>query len=144
MANSSALQAVQDAVFDALAADATLAALATVLGYEPAEPPSEFIVVGSGATEEAWNTLGGANAGWGWETNVTVHLYSYYPGDLKVLQMLSRVTALLNIPTGFASISGYSTVIAEYGEKPTRVVIETKDKRERRHIPAVFTIRVHE
>lgn len=144
MPNSSALLSIQEAVYTTLSTDVTLLALTdAVLNYEPEEPPQKFIVIGS-AMEQDWSTLGGIGSGWGWDTTVTVHCYSYYKGDLEVLQMLSRVTALLNQPAGFATISGYQTMIAEYGEKVTKVLIETKDKRERRHIPALFSIKVHE
>ncbi len=142
MANSSALEAVQGAIYSVLSADSTLATLAdAVLGFEPEEPPEKFIVIGN-ATEQAWNTLGGTSSGWGWQDTITVHCYSYYKGDLEVLRMLSRVSALLNLQP--LTVTGYPTVICEYGEAMTRVLVETKDKRERRHIPALFTVRVHE
>lgn len=145
MANSSAMKAIYDAVYARISTDTTLLGLAdsTILGYEPEEPPTNFIVLGSGS-EEAWHTLGGTATGFGWSCTVTVHLYSYYKGDLKVLQMLERVVALLNFHA--LSVAGYTsgTVICEYGEKMSKVLIETKDKRERRHIPAVFSVRVHE
>ena len=147
MPSASSLLAIQTAVYALLTGDATLATLAggvaNILNYEPQEPPAKFIVVGN-ATEQGWNTLGGTAAGWGWDVTLTVHLYSYYAGDIEVLQMLERVTTLLNRPDGFGSVTGYGTVIAEYGDKLTRVLIETKDKQERRHIPALFSIKVHE
>ncbi len=146
MPNTSSLLAVHAAVYALLVADSALETLVggpdRIQNYEPEEPPSEFIVIGN-ATEESWNTLGGMDAGWGWEDTITVHLYSYYKGDLKVFQMLERVTVLLNRPDGIV-IPGYATVMCEYGMKVTRALIETKDKQERRHIPAIFSLRLHE
>jgi hypothetical protein len=153
MPSTSSLLAIQTAVMAVLVGDATLVGLLTsvdppiagvdnILNYEPQSPPSEFIVVAN-ATEQGWNTLGGMSAGWGWEVTLTVHIYSYYAGDIKALQILNRVTALLNKPDGLA-VTGYGTAIFEYGDKLTKVLIETKDKQERRHIPAVFSIKVHE
>jgi hypothetical protein len=142
VASSSALRAIQGAIFTRLSGDATLVALCpSILNYEPEEPPTEFIVIGN-ATEQGWHTLGGTSAGWGWDTTVTVHIYSYDKSDLEALQILSRVTELLNFYE--LPVSGYTTVICEYGEKLTKVLVETKNKQERRHIPAVFSIRVHE
>lgn len=145
MPSSSALTAIQTAVAAKLVADSTLATLVggveNIRGYEPEEPTAKFIVVGN-ATEMAWHTLGGTSAGWGWETTLTVHIYSYQKGDTEVLAMLGRVTALLNFAS--LTVTGYNTVICEYGEKITKVLVETKDKQERRHIPAIFSIRVHE
>jgi len=133
---------VQQAVYALLSSDATLLTLAgEVLDYEPEQPPAKFIRIGN-ATERAWNTLGGTGQGWGWENTLTVHCYSYYRGDLEVLQMLNRVTALMNHAVW--SISGYQTAICEYGDQVTKMLIETKNKVERRWIPAVFTFMVHE
>lgn len=141
MPNYSAILAVQEAVVTRLEADATLQGLANFIGgYEPEIPPENFIVVGN-ATEMAWHTLGGTGQGLGWETAITVHCYSYYKGDLPALQMLKRVTELLSFYP--LSVSGFTTVICEYGERMTKVLIETKGKVDRRHIPAVFTVRVH-
>lgn len=145
MPNASSLQAIQAAVAAVLVGDSALQTLCggveNILNYEPEEPPAKFLVIGN-ATEEDWHTLGGRSAGFGWEVTLTVHLYSYYKGDIEVLQMLGRVTALLNFAD--LTVTGYTTVICEYGAKPTRVLIETKNKQERRHIPALFSIRVHE
>jgi hypothetical protein len=142
VSSASSLEAIQTAVYTRLSGDSTLLALCDlVLNYEPEEPPATFIVIGN-ATEQGWNTLGGTSAGWGWDTTVTVHIYSYYKGDLEALQILGRVTTLLNFYA--LSVSGYTTVICEYGDKLTKVMVETKNKQERRHIAAVFSIRVHE
>lgn len=142
MANASAVLAVQEAIVTRLEADATLQGLADFIGgYEPEIPPENFIVVGN-ATEMPWHTLGGTSQGLGWETTVTVHCYSYYKGDLPALRMLTRVSELLSFYQ--LSVTGYTTVICEYAEQRTRVLVETKGKVDRRHIPAVFTVRVHE
>lgn len=143
MSNASALLAIYTAVYGILSGDATLVALVDeILNYEPEEPLAKFIVIGTG-TELAWNTLGGTSTGWGSDATLTVHIYSYYKGDIEALQILNRVTTLLNKPEGFP-VSGYGTVIAEYGDKLTKVLVETKDKQERRHIPAVFSIKVRQ
>jgi hypothetical protein len=145
MAKSSAIEAIQTAVAAVLVGDATLITLVggvdRIRGFEPEEPPAKFIVVGN-ATEQTWNTLGGSDAGFGWDDTLTIHIYSYQKGDTEVLAMLSRVTALLNFAT--LVVSGYNTVICEYGDKITKVLVETKDKQERRHIPAIFSFKVHE
>lgn len=143
MPNASALEAIQTAVAAVLVGDATLISLVggveRIRGFEPEEPTPKFIVVGN-ATEQGWNTFGGTSEGWGWDNTLTIHIYSYQRGDTEVLQMLGRVTALLNhVPL---SVSGYTGAICEYGEKLTKVLVETKDKQERRHIPAVFSIKV--
>ena len=146
MPGASSLLAIQTAVYALLIGDATLAALvggaANILNFEPEEPLAKFIVVGN-ATEQSWHTLGGTGAGWGWDATLTVHCYSYYKGDIEVLQLLDRVTTLLNKPEGIV-VAGYGTAICEYGEKLTRVLIETKDKQERRHIPALISLKVHD
>lgn len=145
MPSSSSLLAIQTAVYSVLTGDATLIALVggveRIQNYEPQEPPANFIVVAN-ATEQSANTLGGTSAGWGWDVTLTVHIYSYYSGDIEALGMLGRVTALLNHQP--LTVTGYTTVICEYGDKLTKCLIETKDKQERRHIPAVFSINVHE
>jgi hypothetical protein len=76
------------------------------------------------------------------EIPITVHCISYYKGDLPALQMLRRVTELLSFYE--LTVSGYSTAICEYGDRMTKVLIETKGKVDRRHVHALFTIRVHE
>jgi hypothetical protein len=142
MANASAILAVQEAIVTRLEADSTLQGLASFIGgYEPEIPPENFIVIGN-ATEMAWHTLGGTNQGLGWETTITVHCISYYKGDLPALQMLYRVTELLSFYE--LTVSGYSTAICEYGDRMTKVLIETKGKVDRRHVHALFTIRVHD
>jgi hypothetical protein len=145
MPAGSSLEAIQTAIAAVLVGDATLASLvggvANIRGYEPEEPTSEFIVVGN-ATEQADHTLGGTSAGWGWYVTLTIHIYSYQKGDTKVLQILSRLTTLLNFAA--LSVTGYGTVICEYGDKISKVLVQTKDKQERRHIPAIFSIRVKE
>lgn len=141
MPASSSLSLIYGAVYTRLNGDATLLALCPVLNYEPEEPFPAFIVVGN-AVEQQWHTLGGTSQGWGWITTITVHIYSYYKGDLEALRILNRVTTLLNFYA--MTVTGYSTVICEYGDKLTKVLVETKNKQERRHIPAVFTIMVHE
>ena len=145
MPKSSALTAIQTALAAILVGDATLISLVggveRIRGFEPEEPPEKFIVVGN-ATEQAWHTMGGTGTGWGWDVTYTVHIYSYEKGDTEVLAMLGRVTTLLNHAA--ITVTGYSTVICEYGEKLTKVLVETKNKQERRHIPAIFSVRVHE
>lgn len=143
MPNNSSLLAVQTALYGVLSTDATLLTLCPdVLNFEPpSDPPERFLLIGN-AIERSWNTLGGLSAGWGWRCEVTVHIYSYNRGEIEALQILSRVTALLNFQP--LTVTGYPTAIVEYGEPGTKVLVETKDKRERRHIPAIFTVLVHE
>jgi hypothetical protein len=145
MAANSCLLAVQTAVYAVLSGDATLATLvggvANIQNYEPEEPPTEFVFVGN-AIERAYNTMGGNVVGFGWEVQLTVHIYSYYKGDINALNILNRVTTLLNQQP--PTVAGYSKVMCAYGDPVTRVHIETKDKQERRHIPALFTITVRE
>ena len=146
MSSTSSLLAIYTAIYDLLVGDVTLAALVggveNIQNYEPQEPPAKFIVLAN-ATEQQMNTLGGVEAGWGWDVTLTVHIYSYYSGDIEALGILARVTTLLNKPEGI-TVAGYGTAICEYGDKLTKVLIETKAKQERRHIPAVFSIKVHE
>jgi hypothetical protein len=143
MPSTSSLADVQAAAFGLLSVDATLLALCPdVHGYEPDPPPDRFIVVGN-ATEQAAHTLGGVSSGWGWMGTLTVHIYSYQQDELEALQILKRCTALLNRPDGI-TVAGYLTAILEYGDKITKVLTEVKDKRERRHIPALFTFMVHD
>lgn len=144
--SESSLRAVYEAVYDALVGDATLAALVggaeNIKNFEPQEPPRTFIVVGHG-TEQESNMLGGIDTGWGWDATVTVHIYSYYTGDIRALEILQRVTTLLNKPDGI-TVDGYSHATCRYGVKMTKVLIETKDKQERRHIPAIFSVKVQQ
>lgn len=142
MPNNSSLLAIQTAIYGVLSADATLLALCPdVLNFKPTEPPDRFIVIGN-AIERSWNTLGGLSAGWGWRCEVTVHIYSYYRGEFKALEIHDRVTALLNFQP--LTVTGYPTAIVEYGDPATKVLTETHDKREWHHIAAIFTVSVHE
>ena len=141
MANSSAIMVVQDALTDILKADAALLTLCPdIKNFEPTDPPDRFIVVGN-ATERQWHTLGGKESGFGWHIELTVHIYSYYRGEFEALQILNRVTALLNQQP--VSVSGYTGAMVEYAMPMTKVLTEIKEKRERRHIPAMFTVKVH-
>lgn len=142
MPNYSALLAVQEAIVTRLEADSTLQGLASFIGgYEPEIPPENFIVIGDG-TEVANHTLGGTEQGWGWIDQVKVNCISYYKGDYIALQMLTRVTELLNFYP--LTVSGYPTVICEYAADKMKNLTETKGKVDRRHIHAIFTITVHD
>jgi hypothetical protein len=144
MPNASALYVVQQAIYGVLSADATLLTLAdAVLGFEPEAPPEKFIVIGgTGMTERADHTLGGTDQGWGWQDTVPVHCYSYFKGNDEVLAMLARIVTLLNFQE--LRVTGYRTAICEYAAQLTKELVETKDKRERRHITALFTVTVKE
>jgi hypothetical protein len=59
---------------------------------------------------------------------------------------MQRVIALLNFAT--LTIAGYGTVICEldpdHSPMPAKVLIEYPQKVERRHMPVIFRVRVHE
>jgi hypothetical protein len=134
----SSLKAVQDAIFGVLHGDATLLALAPVYNDVPDGTAYPYVEIGT-ATERPWHTLGGATSGIGWNATVTVHIWSRYQGDLEALNILTRVTALLNFAT--LAVTGFTTALCEADQ--VKVLVEQVEKVETRHVAAIFRIRVH-
>jgi hypothetical protein len=135
----SALKAIQTAIYALLSADATLLSLATVHNDVPEGQAFPHVEIGS-ATERPWHAFGGPTLGLGWNTTVTIHIWSRYQGDVEALTILDRVTALLNFAT--LSVSGFSSVLAELDN--TRVLVQDVDKVETRHVAAMFRFRVQQ
>lgn len=135
----SALKAIETTVYSVLSTDGVLTGLAGVYNDVPEGAAYPHVQIGSG-TEHPWHTMGGPTAGLGWNDTVTVHIWSRYQGDVEALTILSRVVALLNFVA--LSVTGYGTVMSSYDH--ARVLVESVDKVETRHVPAIFRIRVHE
>jgi hypothetical protein len=145
MANYPPLTLIQAAVWSVLSGDATLAALAPVTNDATEDQTYPFIQIAN-ATAVPWNTLGGTDRNFGWLCTISVHGYSRYEGDNEILTFMQRVIALLNFAT--LTVTGYATVICEldpdHSPMPAKVLIEYPQKVERRHMPVIFRIRVHE
>lgn len=145
MANYPPLTLVQAAIWSVLSADATLAALAPVTNDATEDQTYPYILIAN-ANGTPSNTFGGITQGFGWVCRVTVHGYSRYEGDQEVLTFMQRVIALLNFAA--LTITGYSTVICELdpdeSPMPAKVLLEYPQKVERRHMPVIFKITVHE
>jgi hypothetical protein len=136
------LQLIGAAVYSLLSSDATLIAMAQVVGDEAEDQVHPFVLV-PGAEAQPWNTLGRS---YGWACAITPVIYSRYDGDLQAVQIGERVTALLN---DYAmTIAGYTTVICEVDPDsspvPVKIKIETPQKIERRALALRFRILVHE
>jgi hypothetical protein len=130
--------AIQTAFYSTLNGDATLAAMVTgVFNDVPDGQVYPFVQLGT-ATQRPWHTFGGPTVGLGWNTTVTVHVWSRFQGDSEALAILNRVMTLLNYVA--LSVTGYTTVMCELDQ--ARVLVEQVDKIETRHIPAVFRVRV--
>ena len=136
MATGSALAAIQAAIYSRLHGDATLLALAPVLGDVNEDQAFLYILI-SNATEVPWNTMGAA--GFGWNATITVHILSQYAGDLEALNILNRVATLLNHYA--LSVTGYTTVLCE--PEDSKMLLEYPNKVEQRHVVARYRIRVH-
>ena len=145
MPNYPPLVLVQDAIWNVLSGDSTLTALAQVTNDATEDQTYPYILMAN-ATAVPCNTIGGADRGFGWDCRVTIHGYSRYEGDREVLTFMQRVIQLLNFAT--LSIAGYSTVICELdpdeSPMPAKVLLEYPQKVERRHMPVMFKISVHE
>jgi len=136
---TSAISAVQTAIYSTLHGDSTLLALVTgIFNDVPEGQLYPYIQIGT-ATEKPWDTFGGASTGIGWDDTVTVHVWSRYQGDSEALAILNRVVTLLNHVS--LTVTGYGTVIIFSDQ--TRVLIEQVDKIETRHIAAIFRVMVH-
>jgi hypothetical protein len=142
MANYPPLQAIGAAVFSRLNGDATLTALAPIVGDEAEEQQHPFVLL-PGAGAAPWNTLGMA---YGWECEITPVVHSRYEGDIEALAIAERIIALLN---DYAlTIAGYTTVICEVDPDmspvPVKIKLTTPNKIERRELAIRFRILVHQ
>jgi hypothetical protein len=138
MASGSALAAIQAAIYSRLHGDSTLLALAPVVGDVNEDQAYPYVLI-SNATEVPWDTMGGSTTGFGWNATMVVHILSRYAGDLEALNILNRVSTLLNHYA--LTVSGYTTVICE--SEDAKMLLEYPNKVEQRHVVARFRIRVH-
>lgn len=135
-----ALTAIHTAVYSTLHGDATLLTLVSgVYNDAPEGADYPFIVLGS-ATSDPWHTMGGASVGRGFDTTITAHIWSRYQGDLEALRIFDRVVALLDFQS--LTVTGYGTVVTSLDHG--RVLVTDVDKLETRHLPAVFSVLVHQ
>lgn len=145
MPNYPPLTSVQAAIWSVLSGDAILAALAPVTNDATEDQTYPYILIAN-ANGVPCNMMGGTDRGFGWDIRVTVHGYSRYEGDQEVLTFMQRVIALLNFAT--LTITGYRTVICELdpdeSPMPAKVLLEYPQKVERRHMPVIFKVTVHE
>lgn len=137
---TSAIDLVQEAMTGLLYDDETLMAQITDVVNDIDDVLYPFVLI-THAREKPWHTMGGAESGIGWTIAVTVHIYSEKQTDQEALEILRRIVEILNFST--LSVAGYSSVLCEYTSG--RVLVESnKEKLEIRHIPAEFTVRVHQ
>lgn len=145
MANYPPLTLVQAAIWSVLSGDPILTALATVTNDATEDQTYPYILIAN-ASGVPCNMIGGTDRGFGWHIRVTVHGYSRYEGDFEVLTFMQRVMQLLNFAT--LTINGYNTVICELdpdeSPMPAKVLLEYPQKVERRHMPVIFKVTVHE
>ncbi len=145
MPNYPPLAQVQTVFYSILSGDTTLTDLAPVTNDATEDQAYPYILIAN-ANASPWNTFGGTTAGFGWRIRITVHGYSRYEGDRDVLTFMQRVVELLNFRT--LTIPGYSTVICELdpdeSPMPAKVLLEYPQKIERRHMPLIFKVSVHE
>jgi hypothetical protein len=92
------------------------------------------------AHEKSWNHFGGRTQGNGRDVLVRLHVYSRYEGSRESLLILERLVELLDHAD--LTVAGYGTVSLQY--LSGRVLVETRDKLETRHIPAEFRCWIHE
>lgn len=132
----SALRSIQASVYAVLSGDATLTALAAVVGDIGPTRSYPFVLVGDGI-EKPWHGFSTS----GYNDILRTHIYSNYQGDSQALTILARITALLDHAT--LTVSGYGSVLCEYEQ--ARVLRESDaDRQEVRHIPAEFRVRVRQ
>ena len=145
MANYPPLSAIQDALWAVLSGDTTLTDMVTVTNDATEDQTYPYVLM-SNANAVPWNTMGGATTGFGWRCTVTVHGFSRYEGDREILLFMQRVIELLNFRT--LTIAGYATVLCELdpdnSPMPAKLLVEYPQKVERRHMPVIFRITVHE
>ena len=140
MANEGALKSIHAAFYSVLHGDSTLLAMVSgIYNDAPEGVVYPFIHLGS-ATSDPWHTMGGANVGRGYDTSITVHIWSRYQGDLEALNIFDRVMALLEFQP--LTVTGYGTAIVSLDQAKT--LVTTVDKVETRHLPAVFDVKVHQ
>lgn len=104
----SALWPIQQAVFNTLSNDATLANLVTgVFDDAPENQAYPYVVIGDG-TEIPFRTFGRDGS----DTTITLHIWSDYGGYREALQILNQVNSLLD---GQAiAVAGYDQVYLLY------------------------------
>lgn len=140
MAIDGALKSIHAAFYSTLHGDSTLLAMVSgIYNDAPEAVVYPYVQIGS-ATSDPWHTFGGTAVGRGFDTTITVHIWSRYQGDLEALNIFDRVMALLDFAT--VTVSGYGTAIVELDQ--AKALVTTVDKVETRHLPAVFQVRVHQ
>jgi Protein of unknown function (DUF3168) len=141
-APTSAIRAIEAAIVSALIADSTFTTRCPggVVSFAPPEQVYPYVILFS-AHEQTWNTMGGRLVGNGRDVLIRLHVFSRYEGDREALLINERMIELLDHAT--VTVSGYDTVLIQY--LAGRVLVEDDaDKRQVRHIPAEFRVRVHE
>lgn len=142
-ATEGAVEAVQNALYGVLSADATLAAL-SLTADNPTVTVTNDAVEGqnypyveiSRPTQTPMHTLGGPSTGLGWNVIARVHSYSRHQGDREAARINGRVIALTNFQS--IAVSGFSS--ATWDVISDRILVEDKEKVETRH--GVVEIRV--
>jgi hypothetical protein len=136
---TSALRGVEAAMVALVGADSTFVTRCPggISSVEVESQTYPFVLLDKG-DEQPWNTLGGATAGHGRSLVVRLHVYSRYKGDREALLILERLVELLDFAA--LTVTGFPTAMTEY--VGCKVLIESRDKLETRHIPAEFLVRV--
>lgn len=140
-APSSAVRSIEAAMRALVTADSTFTTRCPggMASDEVENQEYPFVLLGDGAIERAWNTLGGATAGHGRDVMMRLHVYSRYKGDREAWLIVERLVELLDFAS--LSVTGYVTVLIEYVN--AKALIEDRDKLETRHIAVDFRVRVH-
>lgn len=107
---------VQKAVYGLLTADKSLADLLVggVHDYTPETAPYPFLVVG-----EALDVPDNRLDGFGWQTTVTLHVWTKAEGNRQGLEIGARVTALLDHQP--LTLPGYNHVVTRFEFSQTLV-----------------------
>ncbi|WP_018130712.1 DUF3168 domain-containing protein [Effusibacillus pohliae] len=124
------LNAIQKAIFDKLAGDATLARMVTgVFDEVPQGTGFPYITIGE-MTEVPFNTFDRK----GRDCTVTLHIWSQYPGNKEAVEILGRMNALLDYEP--LNVEGLSLVHCQFENATT---IEEPDGKTR-HVPVRYRV----
>lgn len=127
------LFAIQSAVFAKLNADALLTG--KVFDGPPEGTPFPYVVIG-----EASDAPDNALAKRGWESLITVHVWSKAHGFSEGLALAKRVTELLDLVP--LAVAGFHHVATRYTSSQT--LRDPEPPGDVRHIPISFTVTTEE
>lgn len=129
---TSPLPVITRAVYQVLHGDAELKAMVTgVFDYVPEDVAFDYVVIGE-ATEIPDN----AHGMYGWQTTLTLHIWTRYRGYATALGVLARVVALLDHQP--LALAGFHHVVTRYEWSQT--LTDPAPPGDIRHVPVRFRI----